>query len=117
MKKVYETVRSAQSAALAGIRAGIAGKKADALARSVIEEAGFGLFFGHSLGHGVGLEIHEEPRFAASFEGAIPEGAVVSVEPGIYIPGRFGVRIEDLVVVEKDGVKNLNTLGSELIIL
>jgi Xaa-Pro aminopeptidase len=117
MKRVYEVVCRAQDTALAGIRALQTGKEADALARDVIGAAGFGPCFGHSLGHGVGLDIHEEPRFSHLSETIIEENTVVSVEPGIYLPGKFGVRIEDLVVVEKNGVRNLNTLGNEMIIL
>jgi Xaa-Pro aminopeptidase len=117
MKRVYEVVRQAQSEALGRLCAGLTGKEADALARNVIEKAGFGPCFGHSLGHGVGLDIHEEPRFSALFETIIEENTVVSVEPGIYIPGKFGVRIEDLVVILKNGIRNFNSLGNDLIIL
>lgn len=117
MKQVYEVVRRAQETALSNIKANMTGMQADSFARDVIEGAGFGTYFGHSLGHGVGLDIHEEPRFSPMAQMNIEKNAVVSVEPGIYLPGKFGVRIEDLVVVEENGVKNLNTLGNELIIL
>jgi Xaa-Pro aminopeptidase len=113
-REVYELVRSAQGAALEAVRAGISGRDADAVARKLIAEAGRGEQFGHGLGHGVGLEIHEGPRLAASSEDDLREGNVVTVEPGVYVPGRFGVRIEDLVVVEADGLRNLSGLPKEL---
>ncbi len=116
-KKVYETVLAAQNAALEGIKSGITGKAADALARDLIESAGYGECFGHSLGHSVGLEIHESPNFSTQNQDPIPCGAVVTVEPGIYIAESFGVRIEDMVVVEKDGIKNLTQSPKELIVL
>ena len=103
----YDAVLGAQTAALAGIKAGMTGKECDAIARDVIEKSRFAGRFTHSLGHGVGVEIHEWPNFAPRFEGPIPEGSVLSVEPGVYLSGRFGVRIEDIVRVEKDGVQNL----------
>jgi Xaa-Pro aminopeptidase len=103
----WKTVFEAQAAALAGIKAGMTGRDCDALARGVIEKSRFAGTFTHSLGHGVGVEIHEWPNFAPRFEGPIPEGSVLSVEPGVYLAGRFGVRIEDIVHVEKNGVQNL----------
>lgn len=115
MRLVYHTVLEAQLAALETIRAGIPGCRVDRAARDVIEKAGFGAYFGHSTGHGVGLEVHEAPNFAPRTRSLIPAGAVVSVEPGIYLPGRFGVRIEDLVVVREEGYENLNRLGKELL--
>ena len=115
MKNVYETVLLAQETALKTIRAGLTGKEIDASARDVITAAGFGDFFGHSLGHGIGLKVHEAPSFSPSFDEIIPEAAVMSVEPGIYLPGKFGVRIEDLVVVREDGCENLNTSSKLLL--
>jgi Xaa-Pro aminopeptidase len=94
-RSVHALVEEAQRAAREGIRAGMSGREADALARSVIAARGHGDAFGHSLGHGLGLEVHEGPRLATTVEEAIPAGAVVTVEPGIYLPGWGGVRLED----------------------
>lgn len=105
--RVYELVRKAQEAGIRGLRPGMTGKKADWLARSVIQKAGCGKYFGHSLGHGVGLDIHELPNLSQKYAGKIPAGSVVTVEPGIYLPGKFGVRLEDMVVVGRTGVRNL----------
>ncbi|MBR2742732.1 MAG: aminopeptidase P family protein [Clostridia bacterium] len=117
MRHVYEVVRSAKIAAERVIRAGLKGSEIDRAARAVIEEAGYGANFGHSLGHGVGVVVHEQPNFAPMYEREIPEGAVVSVEPGIYLEGRFGVRIEDLVFVDEDEAVSLNSMTTELIVL
>ena len=111
MKQVYNTVLRAQEAALKAVL----GKDVDDAARSVIHEAGYGACFGHSTGHGIGLEVHEAPSFSPRSEGAIPAGAVLSVEPGIYLEGKFGVRIEDLVVVREGGSLNLNRSTKELL--
>jgi Xaa-Pro aminopeptidase len=115
MRLVYNTVLEAQLAGLAAVSAGVKGKEVDLAARSVIERAGFGKFFGHSTGHGIGLQVHEAPSFAPRTESVIPAGAVLSVEPGIYLPGEFGVRIEDLIVVREGGGENLNTVSKELL--
>lgn len=115
-RELYELVRSAQAAALEAVRPGIGGREADAAARRPIEAAGHGERFGHGLGHGVGLEVHEGPRLAASSEDELRAGNVVTVEPGVYLAGRFGVRIEDLVVVGRDGNRNLSGLPKELTI-
>lgn len=107
--EIYSTVLAAQTATIDNLRAGMTGKAADALARDVIAAAGYGDRFGHGLGHGVGLDIHEEPRLSRLRETeTIPAGSVVTVEPGIYIPDFAGVRIEDLLVVEEDGVTVLS---------
>lgn len=117
-KNVYETVLQAQKAALLGIRAGISGKAADAFARDVIEAAGYGAHFGHGTGHGVGVEIHEAPRLSPLAPDApLKAGTVVTVEPGIYLEGQFGVRIEDMVLVTANGNENLTKADKELIIL
>jgi Xaa-Pro aminopeptidase len=111
---VYEVVREAQQASLDAIRAGVKGEDVDKVARAVIEAAGHGDRFGHGLGHGVGLELHEAPRLSLRSDDLLASGEVVTVEPGIYLPGRLGVRIEDLVVVSEDGLRNLSSLPKEL---
>lgn len=116
-EKVYNIVLEAQMKAIAGIKAGITGKEADSIARDVIAAAGYGEYFGHSLGHGVGVEVHEAPNFSQAFEKAICENSIMSVEPGIYMEGKFGVRIEDLVVVKNDGVIDITSSEKKLIIL
>ncbi|MCL2487660.1 MAG: aminopeptidase P family protein [Oscillospiraceae bacterium] len=117
MRRVYDSVLEAQQRCLAGLRSGITGAEADALARDVIAAAGYGEQFGHSTGHGVGLEVHEEPRLSSANTDLLPTGAVVTVEPGIYLPGRFGVRIEDMVWLTADGCENLTDVPKELIVL
>ena len=106
-REVYETVLRAQQTALTGIRPGMTGKEIDALARDVIREAGYGEYFGHSLGHSVGLEIHESPNFSTKEDRLIEPGMVVTVEPGIYIEGFGGVRIEDVVIITENGCENI----------
>jgi Xaa-Pro aminopeptidase len=113
-RELYDLVLRAQAAALDAIRAGASGKAVDAVPREMIAEAGHGDHFGHGTGHGVGLEVHEGPRLATTSEDELAEGNVVTVEPGVYVPGRFGVRIEDLVVVTGDGHRNLSGLPKEL---
>ncbi len=113
-RAVYETVREAQAAALDAVTAGAGGEAVDAVARTLIEEAGHGERFGHGLGHGVGLEVHEAPRVSHRSEDTLEAGEVVTIEPGIYLPGRLGVRIEDLVVVTENGHRNLSRLPKEL---
>ena len=93
---------------------GVSGREADAAARDQIEDAGHGEHYGHGLGHGVGLEVHEAPRLGKTSEDVLAAGDVVTVEPGVYVPGRFGVRIEDLVVVTGDGLRNLSSTTKEL---
>jgi len=112
--EVYEVVRRAQQASLDAIRAGITGEDVDKVAREVIDAAGHGDRFGHGLGHGVGLELHEAPRLSLRSDDVLAPGEVVTVEPGIYLPGKLGVRIEDLVVVTEDGLRNLSSLPKEL---
>lgn len=114
-KRIYSTVLRAQQAALDGIRPGMTGKEVDALAREVIEEAGYGEQFGHSLGHSVGLEIHEKPCFSPSDDTVLKPGMVITVEPGIYLEGLGGVRIEDLVVITENGCENLTCSDKELL--
>ncbi|MBR7071057.1 MAG: aminopeptidase P family protein [Clostridia bacterium] len=115
-KRVYKTVLAAQNAAFGVLRAGVPGKTVDRAARDVIENAGYHGAFGHSLGHSVGLEIHEDPTAAPRSEALLPAGTVITVEPGIYLAGRFGVRIEDTVFVTADGYENLTHSPKELII-
>jgi Xaa-Pro aminopeptidase len=114
-RHVYEVVLEAQRAALAGLRAGLRGREGDRLARAVIEQAGFGEAFGHALGHGIGLAAHEGPTLSPREEAVLPAGAVVTVEPGVYLPGWGGVRIEDMVVITDNGCENLTTLATDLI--
>jgi len=106
-ESVWELVEQARAAAAKGIQAGISSKAADALARDVIAAAGHGDHFGHSLGHGVGLAIHEAPRVSYAAEDPLPEGAVITIEPGVYLPGQFGVRLEDMAVVTPNGAEIL----------
>ena len=117
MKTVYNTVLAAQLAGLAVTKAGVPGKDIDAAARQVIVDAGYGPYFGHGYGHSVGLEIHEAPSPAGKNDQPMPLYAVASAEPGIYLPGKFGVRIEDCVIYTEDGYENLATSPKELIIL
>ena len=113
--EVYELVRRAQDEALRAVRAGASCKAVDAVARDVIEAAGHGERFGHGLGHGVGLEVHEAPRLAKTAEGELRAGNVVTVEPGVYVPGELGVRIEDLVVVTDGEPEVLTAFPKELV--
>jgi Xaa-Pro aminopeptidase len=114
-REVYEVVRQAQRSARARIRAGMSGREADALARDVITAAGFGPSFGHSLGHGIGLEVHEAPRLARAAEDPLPEGAVVTIEPGIYLEGWGGIRLEDDVHLAAGGPRCLSNGRTELL--
>ena len=120
LERVYATVRAAQEAAFATIRAGVPAKEVDAAARKVIEDAGLGEFFTHGLGHGIGLEVHEAPRVRQNSEDVLEAGMVITVEPGIYLPGEGdgpgwgGVRLEDDVLVTRDGCTVLTTLSRDL---
>lgn len=116
-RRVYDTVLAAQATMLAGLRAGITCAQADALARDVIVQAGYGDFFRHSAGHGVGLEIHEAPFEAPSSQEVLRSGNVVTAEPGIYLPGQFGVRIEDMAYITAAGIENLTRAPKELMVL
>jgi Xaa-Pro aminopeptidase len=107
LERVYRVVLNAQECAIRAIRPGIACRKVDEIARSVIAEAGYGRFFGHSLGHGLGLQVHEAPRLGPKRDEPLRPGMVVTVEPGIYLPGQFGVRIEDDVLVTRSGCEVL----------
>lgn len=115
--EVYETVLTAQKKSLEVLRAGVSCKDADAAARDVIKNAGYGEFFGHGTGHGVGIEIHEEPRVSPKSESILQVGDVVTVEPGIYLPSEFGVRIEDMAFITENGSENLTKSPKNLIIL
>jgi Xaa-Pro aminopeptidase len=115
-REIYELVLEAQRAGLGAVRAGAAGREVDAVARAVIEAAGHGEQFGHGLGHGVGLEIHEAPRLSQRSEDTLQPGNIVSVEPGVYVPGRLGVRIEDLVAVTEGGCDVLTSVSKRLMV-
>ena len=115
--QVYELVRSAQRKGLEAIRARAAARDVDAAARAPIADAGHGERFGHGLGHGVGLEVHEAPRLSRKSDEKLEIGDVVTVEPGVYLPGRFGVRVEDLVSVTDDGCRNLSGFTKELLVV
>lgn len=114
-KEIYEVVRQAQQAALDAIRPGMTGREVDEAARAIIRSAGYGDCFGHSLGHSVGLRIHETPCFSPGEKSEILPGMVITVEPGIYVEGFGGVRIEDVVVITEDGCRNLTHSEKKLI--
>ena len=116
-RRIYELVHEAQQRALDGIRPGMTGREADALARDFLTEQGHGADFGHSLGHGIGLETHELPRLSTTSDSVLAESMVFSVEPGVYLPGDTGVRIEDIVVLAADGVRRLTHSPRELIVV
>lgn len=117
MERVYNVVLEAQLKALDFIKAGVTGKEADKVARDVIYAAGYGEAFGHSLGHGVGLEIHETPNASPISPHTFRENMIVTVEPGIYLPNEFGVRIEDFVIIKQDGCENMTLAPKNLISL
>ena len=117
MRNVYDTVLRAQLAGIAAAKAGVPGKEIDAAARKVISDSGYGKYFGHGFGHSLGLDIHEWPNANPSGEAPMPAGAVCSAEPGIYIPGRFGVRIEDVMVIREGGAEIITKAPKELLVL
>ncbi len=117
MINVYETVLTAQIEAINNARAGILGSDLDAVARKIITDRGYGEYFGHSLGHGLGIDVHDAGGASASYQNPLPEGFVCTIEPGIYIPGKFGVRIEDFVVLTKDGCINITKTDKKLLVL
>ena len=113
-RKVYATVREANRAAIAAVRPGITGRALDGVARGVIERAGFGRCFGHSLGHGVGYEVHEAPTASKKGKSKLRPGMLVTIEPGIYLEGNLGVRIEDLVLVTETGCEVLSSSARDV---
>jgi Xaa-Pro aminopeptidase len=113
-RAIYDLVLEAQETSLAAVRAGAGGREVDAVAREIITAAGHGEHFGHGLGHGVGAEVHEGPRLSQRSEATLEAGQVVTVEPGVYVPGAIGVRIEDLAVVTEDGAEILTGLPKHL---
>ncbi len=117
MERVYNTVLQAQLAGIAATRAGVTGREIDAAARKVISDAGYGEYFGHGYGHSLGLEIHEAPNCNARNTEPMPLHAVASAEPGIYLPGKFGVRIEDVVIFTQDGCIDIAHSPKNLIII
>ncbi|MDR2358076.1 MAG: aminopeptidase P family protein [Oscillospiraceae bacterium] len=117
MRRVYDTVLRAQLRGIETARAGVSGKEVDEAARAVIGEAGYGEYFSHGFGHGLGLEVHEQPSASESNTAPLPSGAVISAEPGIYIPGRFGVRIEDVIYITEGGSENITALPKNMMII
>ena len=117
MVKVYNTVLQAQLAGIAATKAGVLGKEVDAAARKVIADAGYGDFFGHGYGHCLGMEVHEAPNCNPGGERVMEENMISSAEPGIYLPGKFGVRIEDVLIFKEDGSENITTSPKNLIII
>jgi Xaa-Pro aminopeptidase len=117
LREIYDVCLEAQLAAVDGIRPGMTGVEADGLARNVIADAGHGDAFGHGLGHGVGVAIHEAPRLSVESSDTLEVGNVITIEPGIYLPGLGGVRIEDLAVVREDGAELLTTFPKDLIVV
>lgn len=116
-REIYSIVLDAQLSALSKVRAGVKASDVDKTARDIITSKGYGDFFRHSTGHGVGLEIHEAPNVSPKSPTILSEGMIITVEPGIYLPDKFGVRIEDMVAVTKNGCDNFATLSKELIIV
>jgi Xaa-Pro aminopeptidase len=117
MRKVYDTVLKAQLAGIEATRAGVKGKDIDAAARQVIVDAGYGDYFGHGYGHSIGMECHEQPSCSPAGETVMEENMVSSAEPGIYLPGKFGVRIEDVVIIKADGCEDITRSPKNLIII
>ena len=117
MELVYHTVLKAQLAGIAAAHAGVTGKEVHEAGAKVIADAGYGAYFGHGFGHSLGIEIHENPRFSGLWDKPIPAGALLSAEPGIYLPGKFGVRIEDVIMLTEDGCIDITRSPKQLIIL
>lgn len=117
METVYNTVLKAQLAGIAAAKADVTGAAVDGAARQVIADAGYGPYFGHSFGHSVGVEIHENPNATPSNSKPLPAGVVISAEPGIYLPGKLGVRIEDVIVITEQGCQDITLAPKELLIL
>jgi Xaa-Pro aminopeptidase len=117
LREIYQVVLAANRRAIAGVRAGLSGDAADRLARQVIEKAGYGRYFGHGLGHGLGLQVHDPGSLRPKGEERLAEGMVVTIEPGIYLPGVGGVRIEDVVVLRRHGCELLTRTPKELLVL
>ncbi|MEM1056724.1 MAG: aminopeptidase P family protein [Bacteroidota bacterium] len=116
-RDAYAAVLRAQEAAITGARAGVTGTHLDTLARDVLREHDLATYFSHSLGHGVGLDVHEWPRLSQAVEHVLPEGATVTIEPGVYLPGEFGIRIEDIIAVKEGGCENLTPLSKDLLVV
>jgi len=117
MIRVYETVLAAQEAGIAAVSAGVSGKDVDTAARDIIESAGYGDYFGHGFGHGLGLEVHENPRASQLSKDNLQVGTVLTAEPGVYLPGKYGVRIEDTVFVTENGCENITEFPKKLIVI
>ena len=117
MRKVYDTVLAAQAAGIAATKAGVLGRDVDAAARKVIEDAGYGKYFGHGYGHSLGLEVHESPSPNPKGDTVMQANMIASAEPGIYLPGKFGVRIEDVVIFKADGCENITRSPKNLLIV
>ncbi|KLO25031.1 MULTISPECIES: M24 family metallopeptidase [unclassified Marinitoga] len=116
-KEIYELVLKAQKAAIAAAKSGMKYSELDKVARNIISEGGYGEYFTHSLGHGLGIEVHENPRVSKNSETISQVGDVITIEPGIYLPGKFGVRIEDNIVITEEGCETLTSFDKNLIIL
>ena len=117
MRNIYDIVLQAQLAGIAAAKAGVAGAAIDGAARKVIQDAGYGVYFGHSFGHSLGIDIHEAPNAAPGNDKPMPDGAVISAEPGIYLPGKFGVRIEDVMILRPDGAQVITKAPKALLVL
>ena len=117
MEAVYAAVLAAQKAGINAARAGVTGQEIDAAARRVLQEAGYGEYFSHSFGHSLGVDIHESPNASSKETRPMPVGAVISAEPGVYIPGKFGVRIEDVLILNETGCENITRSPKDLIVL
>lgn len=117
MRNVYDIVLQAQLAGITAAKAGVTGAAIDGAARKVIQDAGYGAYFGHSFGHSLGIDIHEAPNAAPGNDKPMPDGAVISAEPGIYLPGKFGVRIEDVMILRPDGAQVITKAPKALLVL